>query len=75
MCPLEATREGGATILPKMDSETRAADKINQERDQLLEQFFEAVNDLCPPYRGNCIRVKTVRLVDVKRKITQLDPS
>ncbi len=30
---------------------------------------------MCPPYRGDCIRVKTVCLVDVKRKITQLDPS
>jgi hypothetical protein len=58
-----------------MESETRAADKVNQERDQLLHQFFEAVNDLFLSYRSDCIRVKTERLVDVKRKITQLDPN
>jgi hypothetical protein len=35
-CALWRQQEkGGATNLPKMDSETRAADKINRERDQL----------------------------------------
>jgi len=30
---------------------------------------------LFPSFRGNGIRVKTKRLVDLKRKITQLDPN
>jgi hypothetical protein len=58
-----------------MDSETRAVDKISQEKDLLLEQFFEAVNDLFLSFCCDGIRVKTERLVDLKRKITQLDPN
>jgi hypothetical protein len=56
-----------------MESETKAAAaKVNQERDQLLEEFFEDVNDLC---HGVDIRGKTPRMIDLKRKLTQLDPS
>jgi hypothetical protein len=55
-----------------MKSETSANAKVSQEKDQLLEEFFEAVNDLC---RGVDIRDKTPRVIDLKRKLTQLDPS
>jgi hypothetical protein len=46
------------------------ADKV-----QLLHHYFEAVNDLYPPWRGEGILVKTARVVDLKSKLNQLDPS
>jgi hypothetical protein len=48
---------------------------MEAEKDQLLHQYFEAVNDLYPPWRGEDILVKTAHVVDLKSKITQLDPS
>ncbi len=35
----------------------------------------EAVNDLYPPWRGEDVLVKVARVVDLKSKIHQLDPS
>jgi hypothetical protein len=46
------------------------ADKV-----QLLHHYFEAVNNLYPPWRGEGIPVKTARVVDLKSKLNQLDPS
>ncbi len=48
---------------------------MGADKDQLLHHFFEAVNDLYPPWRGEDILVKTARVVDLKSKINQLDPS
>ena len=45
------------------------------DKDQLLHRYFEAVNDLYPPWRGEDILVKVARVVDLKSKINQLDPS
>ena len=43
--------------------------------DQLLHRYFEAVNNLYPPWRGEDVLVKVARVVDLKSKINQLDPS
>ena len=45
------------------------------DKDQLLHRYFEAINDLYPPWRGEDILVKVARVVDLKSKIHQLDPS
>ena len=45
------------------------------DKDQLLHRYFEAVNDLYPPWRGEDVLVKVARVVDLKSKIHQLDPS
>jgi hypothetical protein len=45
------------------------------DKDQLLHRYFEAVNDLYPPWRGEDVLVKVARVVDLKSKINQLDPS
>jgi hypothetical protein len=45
------------------------------DKDQLLHHYFEAVNDLYPPWCGEDILVKVARVVDLKSKINQLDPS
>ena len=58
-----------------MESETSETAKVSQEKDQLLEQFFEAVNNLFPSFCGDGIVIKTKHLVNLKRKITQLDPN
>ncbi len=46
---------------------------METEKDQLLHHYFEAVNDLYPPWHGEDILVKTVRVINLKSKITQLD--
>ena len=43
--------------------------------DQLLHRYFEAVNNLYPPWRGEDVLVKVARVVYLKSKINQLDPS
>ena len=43
--------------------------------DQLLHRYFEAVNNLYPPWRGEDVLVKVARVVNLKSKIHQLDPS
>ena len=48
--------------------------KVDLDKDQLLCHFFEAVNLLYPPAHGEGIEVMTLRLFEVKKKITQLDP-
>jgi len=48
---------------------------MEADKDQLLHHYFEAVNDLYPPWRGEDILVKVARVVDLKSKINQLDPS
>jgi hypothetical protein len=50
-------------------------DMEGADKDQLLHRYFEAVNDLYPPWRGEDILVKVARVVDCKSKIHQLDPS
>jgi hypothetical protein len=45
------------------------------DKDQLLHRYFEAVNDLYPPWRGEDVLVKVARVVDLKSKIHQLDPN
>jgi len=50
-------------------------DMEGANKDQLLHRYFEAVNDLYPPWRGEDILVKVARVVDLKSKIHQLDPS
>ena len=45
------------------------------DKDQLLHRYFEAVNNLYPPWRGEDVLVKVARVVNLKSKIHQLDPS
>jgi hypothetical protein len=45
------------------------------EKDQLLHRYYEAVNDLYPDWIGEDLRVKTARVVSLRSKINQLDPS
>jgi len=45
------------------------------DKDQLLHRYFEAVNNLYPPWRGEDVLVKVARVVYLKSKINQLDPS
>jgi len=45
------------------------------DKDQLLHRYFEAVNNLYPPWRGEDVLVKVARVVYLKSKIHQLDPS
>ena len=45
------------------------------DMDQLLHRYFEAVNNLYPPWRGEDVLVKVARVVYLKSKINQLDPS
>jgi hypothetical protein len=47
---------------------------MEAEIDQLFHHYFEAVNNLYPPWGGEDILVKTARVVDLKLKINQLDP-
>jgi len=48
--------------------------KVDLDKDQLLCHFFEAVNLLYPPAPGEGIEVMTLCLLEVKEKITHLDP-
>jgi hypothetical protein len=41
---------------------------MEADKDQLLHHYFEAVNDLYPPWRGEDILVKVARVVDLKSK-------
>jgi hypothetical protein len=43
-------------------------------KDALLIHFFEAINLLYPPAPGEGIEVMTLRLLEVKKRITQSDP-
>ncbi len=47
---------------------------MEAKKDQLLHRYFEAVNDLYPPWRGEDILVKVARVVDLKSKITNWIP-
>ena len=59
-----------------MESETSAAaDNVCQERDQLICDLFEALNEMYPPALGESLEAMTSRLIDLKRKITTLDPN
>jgi hypothetical protein len=58
-----------------MESETRTAEIVEQERDQLICDLFEAVNVMYPPALGESLEVMTSRLIDLKRKISTLDPN
>ena len=42
------------------------------DKDQLLHRYFEAVNDLYPPWRGEDILVKVARVVDFKVENTPI---
>ncbi len=53
-----------------MECETRAADNVQQERDQLICDLFEALNEMYPPALGESLEAMTSRLIDLKRKIT-----
>ena len=59
----------------EMESETRTAEIVKQERDQLICDLFEAVNVMYPPALGESLEVMTSRLIDLKRKISTLDPN
>ena len=59
----------------EMESETRTAEIVEQERDQLICDLFEAVNVMYPPALGESLEVMTSRLIDLKRKISTLDPN
>ena len=48
--------------------------KFDLDKDQLLLHFFEAVNLFYPPAPGEGIEVMIFRLLEVKKRITQLDP-
>jgi len=48
---------------------------METERDQLLHRYYEAVNDLYPDWIGEDLLVKTARVVNLRSKINQLDPS
>jgi MarR-like DNA-binding transcriptional regulator SgrR of sgrS sRNA len=58
-----------------LESETRAADNVQQERDQLIFDLFEALNEMYLPALGESLEAMTSRLIDLKRKITTLDPN
>ncbi len=60
-----------------MESETSAvaADHICQERDQLICDLFEALNVMSLPAPGESLEAMTSRLIDLKRKITTVDPN
>ena len=45
------------------------------DKEHLLHRYFEAVNNLYPPWRGEDVLVKVARVVYLKSKIHQLDPS
>jgi len=49
-----------------MESETRTAEIVEQERDQLICDLFEAVNVMYPPALGESLEVMTSRLIDLK---------
>ena len=43
-------------------------------KDNLLLHFFEAVDSLYPPAPGEGFEATTLRLLEVKKRITQSDP-
>jgi hypothetical protein len=62
-------------ILCSFSIESWLEKDMEADKDQLLHRYFEAVNDLYPPWRSEDILVKVARVVDLKSKIHQLDPS
>ncbi len=57
----------------KKDMESEKASVV-LSKDNLLLHFFEAVDSLYPPAPGEGFEAMTLRLLEVKKRITQSDP-